>query len=159
MTTLTSMTLTTSLVKSLARGINHLPGPLQSLPYALSLHATSRPSSATVPFSYTEFYKHAPDPAHTIVPLFLGSMVGAYVIGVVTQNVSQIGGWPEVRLNERRTRGADAPRHDATDRLWTLLPTLYTAHFALYPLWNANGAAYQHNVPRLFLMLALQVGP
>jgi hypothetical protein len=41
--------------------------------------------------------------------------------------------------------------------MWTFLPVLYSAYFALFPLFNDNGAAYRHNLPRLSLMLGLQV--
>lgn len=58
-----------------------------------------------------------------------------YIASVITGNVSQV------------------------DRVWTFLPTLYTAYFAAYPLLDwADPSIKAHGVhPRVVLMLALQV--
>ena len=44
--------------------------------------------------------------------------VAAYVTSIITSNVSQV------------------------DRLWTFLPTIYTAYFALLPLWSRYQQAF-----------------
>lgn len=43
------------------------------------------------------------------------------------------------------------------DRQWTFLPIAYSLHFVLYPLFNINGEAFLHNLPRLCLMWGLMV--
>lgn len=43
------------------------------------------------------------------------------------------------------------------DRMWTTLPVIYSLHFALFPLLNENGTAFAHNLPRVWLMAAMQV--
>ena len=45
------------------------------------------------------------------IQLCLGATLTAYILSLITGNVSQV------------------------DRLWTFLPTLYTAYYALLPLW------------------------
>ena len=75
------------------------------------------------------------------------STVGTYVASVITSNVSQV------------------------DRLWTFLPTIYTAYFALLPLWPRSVqpfplapyvpdellAASENFSPRAVLMLSVIV--
>jgi hypothetical protein len=47
----------------------------------------------------------------------------AYLLSVITGNVSQV------------------------DRLWTFMPTIYTAYWALLPLWPHNSATWRYLVP------------
>lgn len=77
----------------------------------------------------------------------LASTAAVYIVSVITGNVSQI------------------------DRVWTILPTVYTAYWALLPLWPAQPIlplwpyapkdipAYltEHYSPRALLMLSLVV--
>ncbi len=72
----------TFLTTTMALLVPYLPAPYRSLPQAIAYHSSS---------SIGQFYTTVKDPAHTVAPLFLTSMVGAYVAGVVTGNVSQVG--------------------------------------------------------------------
>ncbi len=107
---------------------NSLPISYNSISPYIKTHMQS-----TNPLSFSQFYTHAPNPLATIVPLLVGSSVGAYVLGLIFSNVSQI------------------------DRMWTFLPVLYSAHFALWPWMSYNGEDYSHNKGRVLLMLLLQV--
>lgn len=78
------------------------------------------------------------------VQLCAWTTLGCYVLSVITGNVSQV------------------------DRLWSLLPTVYAAYFALLPLWPQSPAfplcPYNPNIslgddfsPRALLMFSLTV--
>ena len=81
------------------------------------------------------------------IQLCIGATLIAYVLSVITGNVSQV------------------------DRLWTFLPTMYTAYFALLPVWPRTSqifllpytpeAVHESFVgtfsPRALLMFALVV--
>jgi hypothetical protein len=73
-----------------------------------------------------------------------------YIVSLYTGNVSQV------------------------DRIWTFIPTLYTAYWALLPLWPSDDSGWAHVMPyvpkeaahlaldfspRALLMLALTVRP
>ncbi|KAG8213153.1 hypothetical protein J3R82DRAFT_11560 [Butyriboletus roseoflavus] len=82
------------------------------------------------------------------VQFCLGATVTTYVLSVLTGNVSQV------------------------DRVWTFLPTIYTAYYALLPLWprtpqmlllpytpqTVDQSSVGTSSPRALLMLALVVG-
>jgi hypothetical protein len=113
--------------------LHHLPTPCLTVPHSLFLHYT-----ATSTYSPWSLYKSTAshlDPAHP-TSLILGPIIAfLYLVGLVTRNVSQV------------------------DRVWTFLPVLFSASFALFPVLNQRGAEmYGHNLPRLALMLGLQVG-
>lgn len=77
----------------------------------------------------------------------LYNTAAAFVLSIITGNVSQV------------------------DRVWTFLPTIYTAYFALLPLWpskprlffwpyvpeTVNPAVVQQYSPRALLMFGLVV--
>lgn len=81
------------------------------------------------------------------VQFCLGTTLATYVLSLITGNVSQV------------------------DRLWTFLPTIYTAYYALLPLWPRTPQTFllPHTPetihesfvgtfsPRALLMLALVV--
>lgn len=124
-------------VSTFARIAPYLPHPLQTAPQAIALHLLN-PGNNNVPWynSYSHFYKTASDPFHTVLPLLGTSIVASYVMSVVMRNASQV------------------------DRMWTTFPVIYSLHFALFPLLNENGPAFAHNLPRVWLMVAMQVsGP
>ncbi|KAG7562956.1 hypothetical protein FFLO_01646 [Filobasidium floriforme] len=109
--------------------VSYIPAAFRSFPAYLQQHI----HHARNPWSFFEYYQNAPDSIHTIMPLFWTSLTLTYVLGLVTGNVSQI------------------------DRQWTFLPIAYSLHFVLYPLFNNNGEAFLHNLPRLCLMWSLMV--
>lgn len=112
--------------------LHHLPTPCLTLPHSAILHY-----SKTKSLSPWGFYKSSSthvDPAHPTLVLLGPLITFLYVLGLATRNVSQV------------------------DRVWTFLPVLFSASFALFPWLNARGEAlYGHNKARLGLMLALQV--
>lgn len=55
--------------------------------------------------------------------LCAATTLATYVISVVTDNVSQV------------------------DRVWTFMPTIYTAYWALLPLWPQNSATWRYLAP------------
>lgn len=101
--------------------------------------------------SFLEAY--VPPLLHYPLKLSLSSSVCVYVASLLTSNVSQV------------------------DRLWTVLPTVYTAYFALLPLWprmsesetnikswiipfvpdDMTGPAVDEFHPRALMILALVV--
>lgn len=76
-----------------------------------------------------------PPPLVQPVQFMVFNILWTYIASIVTGNVSQV------------------------DRVWTFLPTLYTAYYAFYPLLDgADPSIKSHGVsPRTLLMLALQV--
>ncbi|KAF8591117.1 DUF1295-domain-containing protein [Ramaria rubella] len=78
---------------------------------------------------------HIPSTFVQPVKFLLFNITWTYVASVVTNNVSQV------------------------DRVWTFLPTLYTAYFAFYPLLSWADPTIKSNgvSPRAMLMLALQI--
>ncbi|KAJ9118580.1 hypothetical protein QFC22_003800 [Naganishia vaughanmartiniae] len=121
-------------VSAFARIAPYLPHPLQTAPQAIALHLLN-PSNNDVPWyrSYSHFHQTASDPFHTVLPLLGTAILGSYVMSVIMRNASQI------------------------DRMWTTFPVIYSWHFALFPLFNQNGAAFAHNLPRVWLMVAMQI--
>lgn len=83
------------------------------------------------------------------IRLFAATAVTTYILSLITGNVSQV------------------------DRIWTFMPTLYTAYWALLPLWPRSNTAWGYLLfpyvpveatdfardfrPRALLMLALTV--
>jgi steroid 5-alpha reductase family enzyme len=69
------------------------------------------------------------------VQFMVFNIAWTYLASVVTGNVSQV------------------------DRVWTFLPTVYTAYFAFYPLldWADPSIKSRGVNPRVMLMLGLQV--
>ena len=80
--------------------------------------------------------------------LCVATTLTTYLLSVITGNVSQV------------------------DRVWTVMPTIYTAYWALLPLWPHNSATWRylmpfvpdeagyfarHFSPRALLMLGLTV--
>ena len=63
---------------------------------------------AVLPIALT---KTVPPSFHWPLQFFIANVLVSYVLSVVTGNVSQV------------------------DRVWTFVPTIYTAYFALLPLW------------------------
>lgn len=113
----------------------YLPHPLQTAPQAIALHFLNPRNNVAWYKGYSHFYKTASDPIHTVLPLLGTVVIASYVMSVLTRNVSQV------------------------DRMWTTFPVIYSLHFALFPLLNENGAAFAHNLPRVWLMVAMQVSP
>jgi hypothetical protein len=83
--------------------------------------------------------------------LCIATTATTYILSLITGNVSQV------------------------DRVWTIMPTIYTAYWALLPLWPHGNAAWGYIFPyvpeeaaaahfardfspRALLMLALTVG-
>lgn len=120
-------------VSTFARIAPYLPHPLQTAPQAIALHLLNPSNNVPWYKSYSHFYTTASDPFHTVLPLLGTAIIGSYVMSVVMRNVSQV------------------------DRMWTTFPVIYSLHFALFPLLNKNGAAFAHNLPRVWLMVAMQV--
>lgn len=83
----------------------------------------------------TSVMTHIPPAFVQPVQFLIFNILWTYIASVVTGNVSQV------------------------DRVWTFLPTLYTAYFAFYPLLDgADPSIKSRGVsPRVLLMLALQV--
>lgn len=55
--------------------------------------------------------KSIPPSFYWPLQFFIVNVLGSYILSIVTGNVSQV------------------------DRVWTFVPTIYTAYFALLPLW------------------------
>jgi hypothetical protein len=111
----------------------YLPHPLQTAPQAIALHFLNPRNNVPWYKTYAHFYTTASDPIHTVLPLLGTAIIASYVMSVLTRNVSQV------------------------DRMWTTFPVIYSLHFALFPLLNENGAAFRHNLGRVWLMVAVQV--
>lgn len=140
--------------------IANLPPSFKSLPGYLSHHFAhaQHPYSLT---SFPQYYKNAPDPLHTVFPLFWVSMTTSYILGLVTGNVSQIGEqtWTlKPTTHEQAIHRRSRSMCIWIDRQWTFLPIAYATHFVLYPFLNIYGEEFKHNLPRLGLMYGLAVG-
>ena len=114
--------------------------------HAAFANATPPPvimSALPLSFDYTSI----PPTFQWPVKFCFSNAVVAFVLGVVTGNVSQV------------------------DRVWTFLPTIYTAYYALLPLWPSksplplfpyvpeivNPAVVERFSPRALLMFGLVV--
>ncbi|KAK4689337.1 hypothetical protein P7C73_g756, partial [Tremellales sp. Uapishka_1] len=117
------------LIRPLLPYLPLLPTPVLTLPAALALHFTTHPS----PTFHTFLQSPTTHPIHIPLLLTLGLMTVLYPLGVVSGNVSWV------------------------DRIWTTYPVLCSGLVVLWGRFNETGAAYGHNLPRLGVMLLLQV--
>ena len=69
---------------------------------------------AMSPLPISFYYRGIPPTFQWPVKFCLSNSVAAFVLGVITGNVSQV------------------------DRVWTFLPTIYAAYYAFLPLWPTN---------------------
>src|SRR5712675_2939606 len=75
------------------------------------------------PFPPSDYFRDLD--ALYVYPLTLCAIVSVtiYIISIITGNVSQV------------------------DRLWTILPTIYTAYWALLPLWPLENTTWGYLLP------------
>ncbi|WWD19469.1 hypothetical protein CI109_103929 [Kwoniella shandongensis] len=118
-----------SLVRPLLRYLPLLPTPLLTLPASLGLHLTTHPSPSFLSF-LTSSTTH---PLHFPLLFLLGTIPLVYVLGLISGNVSWV------------------------DRLWPFFTPICSGLIVAWVWFNKAGGAYGHNLPRLFLMLGLQL--
>ncbi|KAK8853059.1 hypothetical protein IAR55_003760 [Kwoniella newhampshirensis] len=118
-----------SLVRPVLRYLPLLPTPLLTLPASLGLHLTTHPSPSFLSFLASS----TTHPLHYPLLFLLGSIPLFYVLGLISGNVSWV------------------------DRAWPFFTPICSALIVAWVWFNEAGAVYGHNIPRLFLTLALQL--
>jgi hypothetical protein len=118
-----------SLAKPLIPYLPLLPRPLLTLPPSLFLHLTTSPSLS--PWSFLV----SPTTHSLHLPIILTILLVPtyYLLGLLSGNVSWV------------------------DRSWPFYTPLCSGLILLYAAYNPSAEVYAHNLPRLTLMMALQL--
>ena len=107
-----------------------LPTPLLTLLPTAAFHYTTTPSPTPLSF----FLDPLSHPLHPPLLFTLGLIPLIYTLGLLSGNVSWV------------------------DRLWPFFTPACSGMILLWGMWNPAAGIYGHNLPRLGLMMALQVG-
>ncbi|KAL7418294.1 hypothetical protein Q5752_006750 [Cryptotrichosporon argae] len=114
-------------LRPLIRYLPYLPTPLLTLPFALG---TALASASPVRAFLTAPTTHA---LHPPLALTLALVPLVYTLGILSGNVSWV------------------------DRIWTTYPLVCSALVAAWAVFNPAGAVYAHNLPRIAIVLLLQI--
>jgi hypothetical protein len=118
-----------ALAKPLLPYLRHLPQPLLTLVPVLALHVAGHQE----PTSISWFLDPMVNPMHPPILLTMVMIPCIYALGLVTGYISWV------------------------DKLWPFYTPLHSLLIVLWTIYNPSGAVYGHNLPRLGLMLLLQV--
>ncbi|ORY26671.1 hypothetical protein BCR39DRAFT_540401 [Naematelia encephala] len=118
-----------SLIKLIIPYTRYLPLAILTLPASLALHIASHPSPTPLSFLKDPLT----NPIHLPLLFCLGSIPVFYTLGILTGNVSWV------------------------DRSWPFYTPICSGLIMAWAVFNDHAGVYGHNLPRLIVMIALQM--